>query len=82
MVDRSGRASARKDREVAKQLRLVRTDGPEGGKGASPGSRRRNWREPDESEGRKTSIKKDGSRSPVTGDQEQRAEDLDEVGKA
>jgi len=71
-------ASAAEDRRIGKR----KLEGPEGGEGASLGSRRRNWREPAESEGRKTSIKKDGSRRPVIGDQPQRAEEPDEVGKA
>jgi hypothetical protein len=69
-IERLEEASATDDRRTGKR----KLEGPTGGKGASPGSRRRNRCEPVEPEGRKTSIKKDGYRSPVTGGQQQRAE--------
>jgi hypothetical protein len=69
-IERLDEASATDDRRTGKR----ELEGPTGGKGASPGSRRRNRREPAEPEGRETSIKKDGNRSPVTGGQQQRAE--------
>jgi len=77
-IERLEEASATEDRRTGKR----ELEGTVGGQGASPGSRRRNRCEPEESKGRKTSRKKDGSRRPVTGDQAQRAEEPDEVGKA
>ncbi len=84
------RASAQENREADRQFRLLRADGPEGASRKGREAERVqtqeaddvSWRNPAESQGRQTSIKKDGSRRPVTGDQAQRAEEPDEVGKA
>ena len=69
---------------------MLRTDGPEGVSRMDRKADRVRTQNADDKtgatqrsqKGRQTSIKKDGSRRPVIGDQAQRAEEPDEVGKA
>ena len=70
-------ASATENRRTGRR----ELEGPRGGKGASPGSRRESRRKPAEPKGRETSIKKGGSRRPATGGQKQRPVNRTKLGR-